>query len=91
MPIFKCLNDNALHYHSKKLPSGYIEPICEMIESNEDPHSHILSLWLDDCNMKDEDFANLLKSILNTNFFWPSLQSIFYSNNELGPKTVEVL
>lgn len=84
MPIFKCLNNNALHFHNKKLAAGYIEPLCEMIVSNQDYHSHVLSVWLDECNMSDGMLAQLLRAILNTHHFWPSLQSLFYSNNQMG-------
>jgi hypothetical protein len=41
-----------------------------MIEENIDPFMHILSLHLDDCNMKDEEFAVILRAISNTKHFY---------------------
>lgn len=90
-PIFKCLNNNAMNFHCKALSLGYCKAIATMIEQNPEAQNHLLSIHLDDCSMKDPEFELILDAVLSTKHFYPSLQSLKYSNNEMGPKSIEKL
>ena len=43
----------------------------------------IKQLFLDDCGLKDESFAEILKSLIKQK----KVESISYINNEFGPKS----
>lgn len=52
---------------------GYCKAFASMIRSNVEAQNHLLSIHLDDCNMKDEEFSVILDAILHTKHFYPSI------------------
>lgn len=91
VPIFKCLENNAMNFHGQPLNLGYCKAFAKMIQNNVEEQNHLLSIHLDDCSMKDEEFAVILDAILHTKNFYPSIQSVKYSNNEMGEASVAKL
>lgn len=55
-----------------------------MIINNQESSNHLLQIHLDDCNMKDAELHVILEAVMKTKHFHPSLQSLIYSNNEMG-------
>jgi hypothetical protein len=84
LPVFKCIENNCFKFANKKLGLGYVQGLGHLIVENTDPSLHVLQLELNDCNMKDEEFATILESICSSKVYMPSLQTVKYSNNEMS-------
>ena len=87
-PLFKCITNNRMLLQGKRVGTGYASALAKLISHNDDPLRHVLYLQLDDCNLGDNDFSLILEALQNTQHFEPTIQSIAYSNNELGPRSV---
>ena len=73
LPVFKCIENNVFKYTNKKLGNGYARGLGQLIRENANPSMHVLQLELDDCNMKDDEFATILLSISSSKVFMPSI------------------
>ena len=86
-PLFTCIKDNELSHQGKRIGMPYAVALGEYIRLNKRQDHHILKLHLDDCSMKDEEFAVILKNIRECEM-GVSLQNLAYSNNEIGAASV---
>ena len=57
-------------------------------ESADNPELLVHKLIIDDCGMKDSQFATILRGIKEQG---SSIYTISYSNNELGPESIKEL
>lgn len=62
-----------MNFHGQPLSIGYCRAFASMIQANMEPQNHLLSIHLDDCNMKDAEFSLILDAILNSKHFYPSI------------------
>lgn len=53
-----------MNFHGQPLNIGYCKAFAQMIKNNVEACDHLLSIHLDDCSMKDEEFATILDSIM---------------------------
>ena len=86
-PLLNCVKHNEFRYQGKILSPGYAAVLGELFLHNTELERHILKLNIDDCSMKDEDFSAILEGIFHSKYGC-ALQSITYSNNALGAKSV---
>jgi len=75
-----------LSYHGKSLGLGFITALANSyinpplyssvipgLYLPQNPNNHLLKIQLDDCNMKDSEFAVILEAVQNTKHYYPSL------------------
>mmetsp|Transcript_21437 Transcript_21437/g.33122 ORF Transcript_21437/g.33122 Transcript_21437/m.33122 type:complete len:127 (+) Transcript_21437:2000-2380(+) len=63
-PIFTCINENTLIYQGKIMSLGYAKALSKFITAETSFENQIMKIHLDDCAMKDPEFAVLLDSVL---------------------------
>lgn len=73
----------------KDFGAGYGHALYDSIVENTDKSKHILEISFCDCNMKDSDFAAILRAIQNTKEYQPNLKRIIYSKNEIQLQSIE--
>ena len=76
-----------LKYQGKIMSLGYAQALAKFIENNREVDHHILQLHLDDCSMKDVEFNTILEGVKKSKF-GVSLQTLIYSNNEMGRESI---
>ena len=66
--------------------SKNLEEYLEAVQ--DDPNRQVQKLFIDDCGMRDEEFANILNGIDSQGSI---IKTIVYGNNEMGSLSVKAL
>ena len=86
LPTFAKFNQNCLFLSEFRISDNMAEALKSyLIFTKNDPSRIVKKLYIDDCGMRDHQFAEILKGISAQG----KIKQLIYSNNEFGPESTE--
>ena len=88
LPAFAKFNQNCLFLSEFRISDNMAEALKSYLEFTKgNPAREVKKLYIDDCGMRDHQFAEILRGIAKQG----TIKQLIYSNNEFGPESTEMI